>query len=67
MSVLGACWAQAHFGEKAQCGGKAIGRKACEVCMQEEGKERPLAGKAVDENVHAEEKNMQDQHAIRPN
>jgi hypothetical protein len=49
MSVLGACWAQAHFGEKARRGGNTVGREACEAHMQEDGKERQLAGKAVDE------------------
>jgi hypothetical protein len=43
------CWAQAHFGEKARCGGKKVGKKSCEVCMKEKGKERQLVGKAVDE------------------
>jgi hypothetical protein len=45
MSVLGACWPQSHFGEKERCGGEIVGRKACEACMQEEGKERQLAEK----------------------
>jgi hypothetical protein len=45
MSVLGACWAHAHFGEKARHGGETVGRKSCEACMQEEGKERQLAEK----------------------
>ena len=67
MLVLGAFWARAHFGEEARRGGNTVGRKSCEVCMQEEGKERQLAGKATDENMHAEEKSAQGQHARRPN
>ena len=35
--------------------------------MQEEGKERQLVGKVVDENMHVEEKSAQGQHARRPN
>jgi len=42
---VGPYWAQAHFGEKARRGGETVGRKACEVCMQEEQKEIQLAEK----------------------
>jgi hypothetical protein len=41
------CWAQSHFGEKARRGGETVGRKACEACMQEEGKERKMAEKKL--------------------
>jgi hypothetical protein len=65
MLVLGACWAHNHFGEKERHGGKTIINKACEACMQEEGKDRNLAEKAIDENVHAEEKSAQGKHERR--
>jgi hypothetical protein len=46
---------------------RQLARKACEVCMQEEGKERQLAEKKLEESAHVEEKSMQGQHARIPN